>query len=209
MMGSFIFHPWWLALFVSVIVHFAFSKCVRFFMWLRIDVKTVIATLWSCLQCLSVLWKKHSFRQQGQGRLSGSIGYLLSNLEATTMNILVHKKAIAVWIASSYCTSSFRDKGLLNIYNFLPVHLSTRQWTDKRHELVCVCVCGRLWTVCVSAYWCIHPCVQCEHVFMHKFLRALYKDSEHFPPRGIKQARKCCLCFLLVCLFSLLSLKEI
>lgn len=37
---------------------------------------------------------KHSFRQQGQGRLSGSIGYLLSNLGATTMNILVHKKPI-------------------------------------------------------------------------------------------------------------------
>lgn len=40
--------------------------------------------------------EKHSLRQQGQGRLSGSIGYLLSNLEATTMNILVHKKAIGV-----------------------------------------------------------------------------------------------------------------
>ena len=85
--------------------------------------------------------KKLSFRRQGQGRLSGSIGYLLSHLEATTMNILVHNKAIAVWIASGDCASSFRDKGLLNIYNFLPVHLSTRRWTDKVHQRVCVCVC--------------------------------------------------------------------
>lgn len=37
--------------------------------------------------------EKHSLRQQGQGRLSGSIGYLLSDLKATTMNILVHKKS--------------------------------------------------------------------------------------------------------------------
>lgn len=96
--------------------------------------------------------EKHSFRQQGQGRLSGSIGYLLSHLEATTMNILVHNKAIAVWIASSYCTSSFRDKGLLNIYNFLPVHLSTRLQTDKGHAPVCshVCVIDFVLCVCVS-----------------------------------------------------------
>lgn len=96
-----------------------------------------------------VLWKKLPFRQQGQGRASGSIGYLLSHLEATTMNILVHNKVIAVWIACSYFTSSLRDRGLLNIYNFLPVYLSTRRRTDKGHESVfvcavhsvCVCVC--------------------------------------------------------------------
>lgn len=83
--------------------------------------------------------EKRSFRQQGQGRLWGSIGYLLSNLEAATMNILVHKKAIVGWIASGYCTSFFRDKGLLNIYNFLPVNLSTKRWIDEDNEPVCVC----------------------------------------------------------------------
>lgn len=80
-----------------------------------------------------------SFRRQGQGRLSGGIGYLSSHLEATTTNVLVHNKAIAVWIACGYCTSSFRDKGLLNIYNFLPVHLSARRRADKLPG-VCVCV---------------------------------------------------------------------
>lgn len=54
-----------------------------------------------------------------------SIGYLLSHPEATTANILAHNEAIAVQIAFGYCTSSFRDEGLLDIYNFLPVHLST------------------------------------------------------------------------------------
>lgn len=83
--------------------------------------------------------EKRSFRQPGQGRLWGSIGYLLSNLEAATMNILVHKKAIVRWIASGYCTSFFRDKGLLNIYNFLPVNLSTKRWIDEDNEPVCVC----------------------------------------------------------------------
>lgn len=85
--------------------------------------------------------EKRSFRQPGQGRLWGSIGYLLSNLEAATMNILVHKKAIVGWISSGYCTSFFRDKGLLNIYNFLPVNLSTKRWIDEDNEPVCVCVC--------------------------------------------------------------------
>lgn len=102
--------------------------------------------------------EKHSFRQQGQGRLSGSIGYLLSNSKATAMNILVHNKAIAGGIASGYCTSSFRDKGLLNICNFLPVHLSTRQWTDK----VCVCVCLCVTILMYPSLWAEWTCVYAQ-----------------------------------------------
>lgn len=78
-------------------------------------------------------------RQQGQGRLSGSIGYLLSHLGAPTTNILVHNTVIAIWIAWSYFTS-FRDRALLNIYNFPPVNLPTRWRTDKGHQSVCVSI---------------------------------------------------------------------
>lgn len=132
--------------------------------------------------------QKHSFRRQGQSRLSESIGYLQAYLEATAMNVLVCNKAIAVWIASGYCTSSCRDKELFNTCNFLPVHLLTRQWTDKV-LYVCVCLFGH---ISVSI-----PVRSVNMCLCASSWELCVKMTKHFLPSGMIQTQECYLfaCF--------------